>query len=92
MKILKFKKIVEIEGKIEGSYSNNKKINSEEDYVDDDHNNINFWQKPLNSWFDTYNEVSRNTARITEHGQSSFGILGRPQQKMKSILAIREKR
>jgi hypothetical protein len=58
--------------KIEGSYNNNKKINSEEDYVDDDHNNINFWQKPLNSWFDTYNEVSRNTARITEHWLKLF--------------------
>lgn len=58
--------------KIEGSHSNNNKINSEEDYVDDDHNNINLWQKPLNSWFDIYNEVSRNTARITEHWLKLF--------------------
>jgi ABC-type Zn2+ transport system substrate-binding protein/surface adhesin len=58
--------------KIEGSHSNNNKINSEEDYVYDDHNNINLWQKPLNSWFDIYNEVSRNTARITEHWLKLF--------------------
>lgn len=72
MKLRKFKKIVEVEVRSRGFHSNNNKINLEEDCVDDDHNNIDLWQQPLNSWFDIYNEVSRNTARITEHWLKLF--------------------
>jgi hypothetical protein len=72
MKIRKFKKIVDVEVRSRSFHSNNNKINSEEDCVDDDHNNIDLWQQPLNSWFDIYNEVSRNTARITEHWLKLF--------------------